>query len=1190
VLAAAVPRVASAQHITIDGRFSAPRTLSGPYYDIGANLGRQIGGNLFHSFGKFGLVSGETAGFSGPPTVSNVIGRVTGRNPSSVDGTIKSNIAGANLFLINPSGMVFGPNARVNVSGSFHASTADYLKMSDGAKFQATNPDGSTLSAAPPAAFGFLAASPAAITVNGSTLGLVAGKTLGLVGGPVSIAPDPQTSSGARLSAPAGTIHVTSAAGTGEVPVDPRERSTLTVSKFGAVDIKGGATPSVLTASNLSGNGGGGSVFIRSDTLSIDASVIAANNSGSEPGGQLVLRGDTHVTLSNRTMVQAVTLGSGSGAEVQVSTAPNGAISAYASTVEVGVRSSGTGNAGQLSLVTGQLVLTHGAQLTSNAQGSGKGGPIAISANSVVLDGEAAASQSTGIFSSASAAGAGGSICIIAGELSVQNGAAVLAQSLSNAAGGGLDVKVGGPLTVNSGSAALVTAASGGGNAGNVSVTAAGPVTIDVAVAPGTMLSGIGSLTLGDANAGDVAVSAANVLSINNAAGIQSLTVGRGNAGKVTINAESLSIINGGAIGSSTLKGAGSGGDVSVNASGMLSVAGNGQPLTTGIFTLSRTPNTDNAGQVVGNAGTVIVNARTLSIVNGGEIGSETFASGKAGGVTVSVAGGLTIDGTTTPSSSFTGIASRSEKGSTGSAGSVTVTAGNLHIGNGGLISTSTFASGEAGSVTVRVADKLTIDGTMESPDSSTGIYSQANGTSTGNAGDLTVDAGSLYILNRGAISSSTFAPGNAGNITVSVVGGLTIDGTMAPSSFTGIASQADVGSAGNAGIVTVSAGGAIAILNGGRVSSATLRSGDGGTVSVRAQGALTLSGPTSRILASSSSDASGKAGSVIVSAAQIALMSGASISSTTAGTGEGGSVDVMTPGALVLDGQGVAGTQIAASATGAQSGAGGPVTVTAGSLSVTGGAQIASSTAGPGNGGPITVKVTSDIVLPDPGQQITAQSTGSGDAGSITVSAVRLLMSNGSAISTQASTADGGNIRLNVSDLVYLLSSKITASVNTETGNGGNITIDPQLVVLNHSRITATAAEGRGGNITINAGAFIPSADSMVDASSQKGISGTVLITNPRVDVNGALVVLSSELRAHAAVLRAACAARADRPVSSLVEAGRGGLPQDPEATLPALYIADRDVNTNPGPGIGTNATGDAPLRTTVRLTMPCR
>src|SRR4029077_13993329 len=109
-------------------------------------------------------------------------------NPSSIDGTIKSSMTGANLFLINPSGIVFGSNAKVNVSGSFHASTPDYIKMSDGAKFQATNPDGSTLSAAPPAAFGFLTASPPAISVNGRTLSVPAGKALRLGGGPVSFA------------------------------------------------------------------------------------------------------------------------------------------------------------------------------------------------------------------------------------------------------------------------------------------------------------------------------------------------------------------------------------------------------------------------------------------------------------------------------------------------------------------------------------------------------------------------------------------------------------------------------------------------------------------------------------------------------------------------------------------------------------------------------------------------------------------------------------------------------------------------------------------------------------------------------------------------------------------------------------------------------------------------------------------
>ena len=115
----------------------------------------------------------------------------------------------------------------------------------------------------------------------------------------------------------------------------------------------------------------------------------------------------------------------------------------------------------------------------------------------------------------------------------------------------------------------------------------------------------------------------------------------------------------------------------------------------------------------------------------------------------------------------------------------------------------------------------------------------------------------------------------------------------------------------------------------------------------VTAQGPLSLSDPGSGIIASATSTASGNAGSVMVTAPQIALVSGAEISSTTAGTGAGGSVDVTTPGALVLDGAGVANTQIAASATGPQSGPGGSVTVNANSLTVEGGAQIASSTAG---------------------------------------------------------------------------------------------------------------------------------------------------------------------------------------------------------------------------------------------------
>src|SRR5690348_9691898 len=195
ILALLFPVGSLAQNITVDGTLTPAQTLAGPNYSITANLGKQVGGNLFHSFGIFGLTQGESANFSGPTNVTNVIGRVTGGTASSIDGAINSSIGGANVYLINPAGMVFGPNATVNVAGAFHASTADYLRLSDGAKFQATNPSGSTLTAAPPAAFGFLTASPPALTVNGSQLGPVTG-TLGMVGGPVTI------NNGASLSAP----------------------------------------------------------------------------------------------------------------------------------------------------------------------------------------------------------------------------------------------------------------------------------------------------------------------------------------------------------------------------------------------------------------------------------------------------------------------------------------------------------------------------------------------------------------------------------------------------------------------------------------------------------------------------------------------------------------------------------------------------------------------------------------------------------------------------------------------------------------------------------------------------------------------------------------------------------------------------------------------------------------------------
>jgi filamentous hemagglutinin family protein len=899
------PEIASAQHITIDGTLhTAPaQTLmaTNNVYSIGANLGKQVGANLFQSFGLFGLATGESAAFTpagsnGP--ISNVIGRVTGRAASSIDGTIRSTIGGANIYLINPSGIVFGPSARVSVPGSFHASTADYIKMSDGSRFQATNPGGSTLGAAAPAAFGFLNATPGKITVNGSALQVGSRQTLGLVGGPTSI-------TGANLSAPAGTIRVTSVGGPGEVRASKGAGSKPTVSSYGPV-ITNSSSLNVSDPTNL----GSGTVFIRAGSLTMNGGEVNGDNFGSGVGGRLVLRADGDITISNGARVHA----------------------------------------------------------------------------------------------DAFARGDGGSISVKAGSLSISNGGSIEGTAFAAGSGANISVDVAGALTIDSGTS--------------------------------TQPTGIQT---------------------------QSQAMATGTAGNIRVRAGSLSVVNSGAKLSDT--------------SGSALIA------------------SDTSGPARG--GSIFVTAGALDLQSFGRIETSTAGAGA------------------------------------GSAGDVTVNSGSATISTTGEINAGTLGRGDAGTVRVSILGNLAIlgpavDQAFGSNEVYTGIGSVANSLSTGgSAGSVFVNAGNLSISGfSGEISSSTFSSGAAGGVTVNVAGPISIAGPRGRLP-TGIVAGAFIVGTGNAGDVAVTAG-SLSIVNGGEISA------------------------------------------------------------TSAGPGTGGSVRVMTPGPLLLDGMRNSGTQIAASAIGAQSGPGGSVTVDAGTLTIQGGAQIASTTAGLGKGGDVDVVVAGDITLPGPGPQVTAQSTGRGDAGKITLSAVQLLMSDGGRISTEAQTANGGDITLNVSDFLYLTNSQITASVNRETGNGGNITIDPQLVILNHSKITAQAAEGQGGNINIDAGLYIASTDSVVSASSQSGISGTVVISGPRVDVNGALVVLSTELRSAAEVLRHSCAAQAAQPQSSLVEAGRGGTPQDPDATLPALYIAGRDVSPNPQRPAEPSEGGSL-VQTTARLTMHC-
>src|SRR2546428_3915391 len=217
--------------------------INGTEYRItgGARPGGNAGTNLFHSFGSFTLGAPDTANFFNDTglATSNILSRVTGtNNPSYIFGTIQTTGFGnANLYLINPAGLVFGPNATLDIGrslgtpGSFHVSTADYIRFNDPSQLDMNKPrfyadptKSSILTSFSPDAFGFLNPNPAAIAIQGSTLQVGERQTISVVGGNRTFmtdagdtVPPGVTMTRDSLIAPSGQINVASVVSTGEV-------------------------------------------------------------------------------------------------------------------------------------------------------------------------------------------------------------------------------------------------------------------------------------------------------------------------------------------------------------------------------------------------------------------------------------------------------------------------------------------------------------------------------------------------------------------------------------------------------------------------------------------------------------------------------------------------------------------------------------------------------------------------------------------------------------------------------------------------------------------------------------------------------------------------------------------------------------------------------------------------------------
>jgi filamentous hemagglutinin family protein len=1080
--------------ITPDGTLGTAVTQSGTVHNITGGTRPGNGPNLFHSFDRFSVGTNDIARFSGP----------TGGLQSVIDGRLQSTIPGANLYLLNPSGILFGPNASLDISGSFHVSTADFLRFADGATFSANVGERSTLTVAPPSAFGFLHSNPARISISGSSLQVVEGKTVSVVGGDIEIVGGSLTSPQApSLGAPSGRINIASIASSGEVGLDLAgqvpQLDIGTFERLGEIQIAQGA---VL---NTSGNGGG-TTIIRGGRLLVDNGLIAANNLGNVDspglGVDVRIRGD--VRLTGEAAITSIT----------------------------GLFSQGRG--GHISIAADNITIEGGATFSSITGGLGPGGDIAIMAPTGTISLSTGGSMDGGGILTSSlpfSSGSVGEIKVEAGKLKLTNGALIGSLGLGSGKGGNVIVSARESVAISGGNRQ-------GSPSGIASFTIGEPGSISLS-APVVTIDGGAVGTPGilpGQRAGDITVKADQQLTLVNSAQINSATLTDSKGGNITIEAGRLTLTGGAQITSGT-SGPGAGGSVTVMATDTVSLTGTAPTgRSSGILATS-----EGTAIGAGAAGSIVVTAPRITVTEGAGISSSTGGPGAGGSVMVTASDTLTLTGTTPTGAFASGIFANAQGTATGAGagGSIVVTAPRVMVTDGAAISSSTFGPGAGGSVTVMATDTVSLSDVL--------ILSNAfgRGEQAGNAGRISITALVLTMDNNALIETRTIGNGSAGDVEI-VVDRMTITGVAQIGSTSGLITitpdRVITAGTGKGGTVTIIATDAITIA--GRDLALDLQSG------VFTQTA----GP-------------GNAGRIVVSTPQLMMSDGAQISVETGGDGRGGDVVVqtghlsLTGGAQIRSGSGL--TVLGSLFIGA--GAGGTVSVTAtDTIDIVGQESgLSASTAGQGRGGDVFLQAR-QVQLTN-GATISAESTGLGNAGNITIATGDSFLSTNGSVVTRATQADGGNIQITAPNFLRLRDSAITAEVGGVPQTvGGNITIDPQFVLLQNSQIVANAFAGQGGNIRIQAQrVFLADPASIVSASSALGINGVVNIQAPVTSISGAVAPLPQEFARISELLRDRCAGRLrEGRVSRLVLGGRDGVPSEPGSLLlsPLIQTDPRD------------------------------
>ncbi|BFU96568.1 MAG: protein of unknown function [Nitrospira sp.] len=1150
-------------------------TPNGNTYNITGGTRPGGGPNLFHSFGEFGIPTNNIANFLNlTPNLatSNILGRVTGGNISNIFGMIQtSGYGNANLFLINPAGFLFGPGATVNVGGMVTFASADYLRLADGGRFNASLkpvvPD--LLTAAPVAAFGFLGSNPGAITVQGTQLTVADGTGISLVGVNITIQSgklEDGSVQSARLSAPGGQINLVSAAGPGEV-------SAVTFSSIAGMTL-GNINLSEDSLLDVSANSGG-TIRIRAGQLVIADATLSAdtvNANGASTAVDINVAGD--VTISDSRALPAITAisnGTGNAGEVRIVSANLTATSSdpdFAPFAMIDTHSSGDGRAGNINITTGNLTVqnTVGPFPTwhfsdSGQQAGGPGGDTEIVAHGIDLSGT---TLSTGTQLAE----------LLGFEPSGPSGNLTLT---------GDSLHTDGAILISS--ASVTPSASHYG--GNIRLNVRDITMLDTQVATDSF-GGRGGITI----SGDSLLATNTVFSTFTAFGP---------GGGISFDGRVIELTNGSSFLTNTSGGAGANaGDIHVTATDHFSLIGNSgsniQGGPAGLFT-----NSLGFVGTEGASGNVFVTTPRL-VMHEGRISTSTSTSGGGGNVTVNAGvieisgefpnpdvGGPGFIGNIHPSGILTQtVGSEFCSGSCGNAGNISINTGSLAMANGSQIDSGTSSSGQGGNISVSATETIALSGTL-SDGTPVGIFSRSIGTDpdSGSGGNITLNAGQSVTISDGAqVSASTTGPGNAGNVTIQglaspaqsltlssgatitaqtlgdgdagkisiVSGSLAIDGSMI---------SADTFGEGNAGGIEVQAG-SVALTGFGSIgSSAFAGSGNAGSVHITATDHVSLS--NSAILSGSFSEspAAGNSGQVFISSPVIDLRSSSAIATSAIGHGNAGAITLQTNSLTMnfseitssVAGQGQGGTvsvlglqgprtkaqtitlasdsQILTETTNVDpllpgEGAAGNIDLAADQLSLTNSKISAETRFSRGHAGNISIDTPSQVVIAS-NSEVSSRSTAGvdpafqyGNAGSISVSTPSLAITEGGTITATTETnGAGGAIVLNVDALSISSGGRLTtgsvagAEGLVPTGSAGNIDVSAQTVTLQDNSQISSSSTGTGtaGNVNISAGdQFAMSNSSVTTEANQSGGGIIKITTNPsgRVELTNSKISAS--------------------------------------------------------------------------------